>query len=296
MKKINKNICYKIARIIPDELYLKIIYRIKLKKKLNLKKPRTFNEKLQWLKLYDRKEIYTTMVDKYEVKKYVADIIGKEYIIPTLEVYKTFDEIDFQNLPEKFVIKCTHDSGGLVICRNKNNFDSINAKKIIEKSLNNNYYYLGREWPYKNVQPRIIIEEYMEDEETKELRDYKFFCFNGIVKYFKIDFNREINHRANYYDRKGNLQYFGECICPPEYNKKIDKPKNLAKMIKLSETLSKNHMFLRVDFYEVNNKIYFGELTFYPCSGFGKFEPEEYDEILGSMLKLNIEGDKNAKS
>lgn len=290
MKNILKKICYQISKIIPSKIYLKIVYRIKIHKRLNLKNPQTFNEKIQWLKLYDRKDTYTKMVDKYDVKKYVSKIIGEEYIIPTLGIYDNYNDIKFDKLPNSFVIKCTHDSGGVAICKDKNTFDFINARKIIGKSLRNNYYYHGREWPYKNVQARIIIEKYMEDSETKELRDYKFFCFNGIVRCFKIDYNRMTNHRANYYSREGELLNFGECICPPEYDKKVDLPKNLNKMIGLAERLSKNFAFLRVDFYEVNNKIYFGELTFYPASGFGKFEPEEYDRILGDMLKLNIGG------
>ena len=290
MKNILKTLCYPISKIIPSKIYLRIVYIIKIHKRLNLKKPQTFNEKMQWLKLYDRKDIYTKMVDKYEVKEYVSKIIGEEYIIPTLGVYDNYNDIEFDKLPNSFVIKCTHDSGGVAICKDKSTFDFINAKKIINDSLKNNYYYQGREWPYKNVQARIIIEKYMEDSETKELRDYKFFCFNGRVECFKIDYNRKTNHRANYYSREGELLNFGEYMYPPEYGKKVSLPKNLNKMIELAEILSKNCVFLRIDFYEVNSKIYFGELTFYPASGFGRFEPEEYDKILGDMLKLNMGG------
>ena len=186
---MKKNNIYNIIRFlsnknsinwIPDSIVLKCIYRSELNKKLNLNNPKTFNEKLQWLKLYDRKDIYTTMVDKYEAKKYVAGIIGEEYIIPTIGIYNSFDEIDFDKLPKRFVMKCTHDSGGIIICKDKSNFNKVLAKKKIEKSLKKNYYYGGREWPYKNVKPRIIIEEYMEDKKHHELRDYKIFCFNKI--------------------------------------------------------------------------------------------------------------------
>ena len=278
-----------IKNILPDKLFLKLKFYKVFHKKLNLRKPHTFNEKIQWLKLYDRKIVYSTMVDKYDSKRYVSNLIGEEYIIPTLEVYENFDDIDFEELPDQFVIKCTHDSGGSVICKNKKEFNKEIARKKIIDSLNNNYYYNSREWPYKNVKPRIIIEPYLEDKRDNELRDYKFFCFNGKVKIFKIDFNRYTNHQANYYDVKGELLPFGEVVCPPDYEKKLRIPNNLTKMIELAEKLSENTKFLRVDFYEVDNKIYFGELTFYPNSGFGKFTDEKWDEVLGEWITL--EGD-----
>ena len=165
-----------------DETYLKIAYRIKMGKKLNLNPPVTFNEKLQWLKLHDRRSEYTTMVDKYEAKKWVADRIGEEYIIPTLGVWNHFDEINFDNLPNQFVLKCTHDSGGLVICRDKSKLDKVTARKKIETCLKHNFFWGQREWPYKNVKPRIIAEQYMEDSSTKDLRDYKIFTFDGVAK------------------------------------------------------------------------------------------------------------------
>lgn len=193
-----------------DENYLKLIYKAIMGKKLNLDNPKTFNEKLNWLKLYDRNPIYTKMVDKYEAKKYAANVIGEKYIIPTLGIYDGFDDIDFNKLPNQFVMKCTHDSGGLIICKDKSRLDIKISKKKINKFLKRKYFYLWREWPYKNVKPRIIIEDFMIDNKTNELRDYKFFCFNGKVKFFKIDFNRDTNHQANYYDRDGNLEHFGE--------------------------------------------------------------------------------------
>ena len=270
-----------------DEKYLKILFHKIFRTKLNLDNPKLFNEKLQWLKLHDRKDNYTIMVDKYLAKKYVSDIIGEDYIIPTLGVYNNFDEINFDYLPNQFVMKCTHDSGGLVICNDKNQLDIKKTKKTINKSLHQNYFYAGREWPYKNVKPRIIIEQYMVDSKSGELRDYKFFCFNGEVKCFKIDFDRFTEHRANYYDKSGKLLYFGEVICPPDYNRDLDMPFNLNKMIEFAEKLSKNIPFLRVDFYEIDNKIYFGELTFYPASGFGMFTDQAWDYKLGDMINLN---------
>ena len=166
-----------------DEWYLKILFKRKMKKNLNLKEPLTFNEKLQWLKLYDRNAEYIKMVDKYDAKKYVSDIIGSEYIIPTLGIYSKFEEINFAELPERFVIKCTHDSGGVIICKDKENFDTESARKKINKLLKKNFFYAGREWPYKEIQPRIIVEKYMSDNINDDLIDYKFLCFNGKVKY-----------------------------------------------------------------------------------------------------------------
>ena len=179
-----------LLRWMSDSMCLRCMYWARMKKKLNLKNPQTFNEKLQWLKIHDRKPIYSTMVDKYEAKQYVADLIGEEYVIPTLGVWDSFDEIDFATLPNQFVLKCTHDSGGLVVCEDKSKLDLQAAKEKLERSLKREYYWGGREWPYKNVKPRIIAEKYMQDSETNELRDYKFFCFSGEAKCLKIDFNR----------------------------------------------------------------------------------------------------------
>ena len=278
---VSRNMIY-----MEDTAFLKLQYKNIIGKKLNLNNPQTFNEKLQWLKLNDRKDIYTTMVDKYEVKKYVSDVIGEKYIIPTLRIYNSFDEIDFEKLPNKFVVKCTHDSGSTIICKDKKKFDIKKAKKKINKALKYNYYYAGREWPYKNVKPRIIIEEYIEAQELKDLRDYKFFCFNGKVNLFKVDFNRFLEHRANYYDKSLKLLEFGEEVCPPDFEKKIEIPKDIMKMMLLAEKLANGTKFVRIDFYYTNKKIYFGEMTFYPASGFGKFIPDSWDERLGEMINL----------
>ena len=254
---------------------------------LDLENPKTFNEKLQWLKIHDRKPIYTTMVDKYEVKRYVADLIGEEYIIPTLSVWEHFDDIDFDKLPEQFVLKCTHDSGGLVICRDKNKFDKKAAKKKIEKCLKRNYYYQGREWPYKNVKPRILAEKYMEDNTTQELRDYKFFCFNGEVKALYIASERQksnIETKFDFFDTDFNhldiKNGHPNALVTPR------KPVNFNKMKELSSKLSIGIPHLRVDFYEVDNKIYFGELTFSHMSGLMPFEPEEWDRVFGDWILL----------
>lgn len=275
-----------ISHIIPDSLYLRMQYRLVFGEKLNLKNPIKFNEKLQWLKLHNRKPCFTEMVDKYEVKKYITRTIGEEYVIPTLGVWDSFEKINFDLLPNQFVLKCTHDSGGVIICKDKSKFDKEAAKNKIEKSLKRNFFFYGREWPYKYVKPRIIAEKYMIDESVSELRDYKFFCFNGVCKCMKVDFDRFSRHRANYYDRDGNLLDLGEKICPPNKEKNIILPQNKEKMIFLAEKLSKGIPFLRVDFYDVNGDIYFGELTFFPASGLGAFTDEVWDYKLGNWLQL----------
>ena len=269
-----------------DEAYLKLVYRLIFGRKLDLKNPKTFNEKLQWLKLYNRKPEYTLMVDKYEVKGYIAEQIGEEYVIPTLGVWDNFDDIDFDSLPNQFVLKCTHDSGGLVICKDKSNLDVTEAREKINKALTRRFYYFGREWPYKNVKPRIIAEKYMVDKTVDELRDYKFFCFGGVCKCLKVDFDRFIEHHANYFDPQGNLLDLGEKICPPNKEKVLFLPENKDNMLQLAEKLSKGIPFLRADFYDVNGKIYFGELTFFPASGWGEFTDEKWDYKLGEWIKL----------
>jgi len=273
-----------------DEKYLKYKFKLVFGKELNLKNPQTFSEKLQWLKIYDRKPIYTTMVDKYEAKKYVADIIGKEYIIPTLGVWNKFEDIDFDKLPSQFVLKCTHDSGGLVICRDKSKFDYKFAKKKINKSLKRNYFWQGREWPYKNVKPRIIAEKYMIDNKTQELRDYKFFCFNGEPKMLFIASDRQNpkeETKFDFYDIDFNHLPF--INGHPNSNKHIDKPETFDEMVRLAAILSKDIPHVRVDFYEIAGKLYFGELTFSHWSGFMPFQPPEWDKIIGDWLILPSE-------
>lgn len=278
-----------ISKILPDKIYLKLKYYIIFHKKLNLKSPTTYNEKLQWLKLYNRKKIYTQMVDKYEVKKYVANIIGEEYIIPTLGVYDKFDDIDFQKLPKQFVIKCTHDSGGLVICKDKDSFNYEQAKIKINKSLKNNYFYSGREWPYKNVKPRIIIEKYIEDESGYELKDYKFFCFDGEPKTMFIATDRsnpKEETKFDFFDM--SFEHLPFTNGHPNSTKKIIKPKGFNEMKKLAKTLSKDFPHVRIDFYDINGKIYFGEITLFHWSGFVPFEPEEWDYKFGEWIKLPL--------
>lgn len=277
-----------IGVIIPDRIYLQLMFRLMLGEKLNLKNPKTFNEKLQWLKLYNRKPEYTTMVDKYAVKEYVAKKIGTEYIIPTLGVWNKADDIDWEKLPNQFVLKTTHGGGGcdVIICKDKSTFDREAAIKKLNNSLKSDIYRIYREWPYKDVPKCIIAEKFMTETGSGDLKDYKFFCFNGKVKVLKIDFDRFVEHKANYYDKTFKLLPFGEVVCPPDYNVVIEKPENFEKMLQLVEILSKNIPFARVDLYNSNGKIYFGEITFFPASGFGEFIPEYWDEKLGDWLKL----------
>lgn len=270
-----------------DERYLEKIFEARIGKKLNLKNPKTFNEKLQWLKIYDRKPIYTTMVDKFEAKKYVANIIGDEYIIPTLGVWEKFDDIDFDSLPNEFVLKCTHDSGGLVICKDKGKLNLKKAKRKIDKSLQRNYYFAGREWPYKNVKPRIIAEKFIEDAETQELRDYKFFAFDGVVKAMFVATERQKENeevKFDFFDEDYN--HLPMKNGHPNANITPQKPKYFDKMKALAEKLSEGIPHVRVDFYEANEKIYFGELTFFHFCGFVPMEPEEWDYKFGSYIKL----------
>lgn len=275
----------KVAFMLSDKIYLKIIYYLKFHKKLDLRHPRTFNEKIQWLKLNDRDLKYKIMVDKFESKKFVANIIGDKYIIPTLGIYDKFEDIDFEKLPNQFVLKTTHDSGGVLICDNKKTFNCLKAKKIINKHLKKNPFLRTREWPYKEVKPRIISEKYLVDESGKELKDYKFFCFNGKVRYIQVDFERFSNHKRNIYDTNWQFQNF-KIEYPNDPNTTINKPNQFVKMIEIAETLSKNIAHLRVDLYSINDKIFFGELTFHHGSGTECFYPKEWDYKFGDLIKL----------
>lgn len=280
---------------IDDETYLKIKYRLIMEKKLDLSNPKTFNEKLQWLKLYDRKQEYTQMVDKYEVRKYISKILGEEYLIPLIGVYDNPKEIDFNALPNKFVIKCTHDSGTAIICKDKNKLDIKSIKRKLKKYLKRKYYYVHREWPYKNIKPRIIIEEYIEDSIVGELRDYKIYAFNGKCNYIMLCYDRiKENTKFIYYDKNWNIQKelstdgikYGDSI-------QNIKPKNLDKMFEFASILSKEIPFVRVDFYEANEKLYFGELTFYPSAGFDTTRTNKCSEILNKSLKLEELNENN---
>ena len=279
----------KLLRFLPDYIYIQLQYFHHFHRFANLKNPQTFNEKLQWLKLYDRKPLYTTLVDKYAVKKWVADKMGQEHIIPTLGVWEKAEDIDFDKLPSQFVLKVNHDSGGIVICKDKSKLDKKAAITKLSKALKNNGYWYCREWPYKNVKPCIIAEKYMEDTKTKELRDYKFFCFNGIPKMLFIASDRQNSKeetKFDFYDMEFNHLSFTNGH--PNSNKHIDKPSSFNEMVKLATILSKDIPHVRVDFYEIDGKIYFGELTLYHWSGLKPFNPKEWDKKIGDWLKLPL--------
>ena len=284
-KSILLKLLFKTSKVFHDKMYLKLFFRIRMGKRLNLENPQTFNEKLQWLKLYYRKPELTKMVDKYESKKYVSELIGEEYLIRTLGVWDSFAEIDFNTLPDQFVLKTTHDQGGVVICKNKNDFDIESAKRKLTKHLKFEHYYLSREWPYKNVKPRIIAEKYIVDESKGELIDYKFFCFNGEPKALFVATERQTgNVKFDYYDMDFNRLKLAQAYEASE--KGIEKPIGFEKMVKLASILSTDHPHVRVDFYNINGKVYFGELTFFHHGGHTPFHPEEWDYKFGSWINL----------
>lgn len=273
-------------RWMPDKLYLKLMYRSQLGEKLNLKEPKTLNEKLQWIKLYDRKPEYTKMVDKYAARAYIAEKAGADYLVPLVGgPWDSFEEIDFDKLPEQFVLKCTHDSGGVVICKDKATFDREKAREKITRSLKRDYYLTSREWPYKDVPRKIVAEAFLVDESGIELKDYKIFCFNGRAEYVEVDFNRHIEHKLNPYDFDWNPLNFCD-KSKNDYGANIPKPMRLEDMRRIAEKISADFPFLRVDFYSIYDKIYIGELTLFPGSGFIQFEPRSMDLKYGKMLDL----------
>lgn len=277
----------KIINVLPDNLYISLKYFYHFKKLPNLKNPKRYTEKIQWLKLHDRKQEYTKMVDKYLVKDYVASIIGEEYIIPTLGVWENAEDIEFDKLPNKFVLKWNHDSGSVVICKDKTKLNRCAVVAKLAGLKNHNGFNYGREWPYKNVKPLIIAEEYMEDEGTKELRDYKFFTFDGVARAIFIASDRQNESEDTKFDFF-DMEYNHLPFTNGHPNAKIvpEKPINFELMKKLAEQLSKGIPHVRVDFYEVNGKVYFGEMTFAHWSGFMPFDPEEWDYKFGEWLLL----------
>ena len=284
-KRLLVSMLTRLSFLFPDRLYLKMLFRLHMGYKLNLDNPQTFSEKLQWLKLYNRRPEYTQMVDKYEAKKYVAGIIGEEYIIPTLGVWDSVDDIDFDALPNQFVLKTTHGGGntGIVICRDKSTLDIPKAKAKLKKSLGKCIYRQFREWPYKNVKRRIIAETLIGN---GQMNDYKFFCFDGDVKLCQVISGRESIMSIDFFDKGWKHQPFHE---PKEYPfsaHEITKPKLYDKMWDIARSLCVEHHFIRVDLYEISGRIYFGELTFFPTSGMGGFTPKAWDYTLGKWIKL----------
>ncbi len=269
-----------------DEEFLKKKFRVRMGYDLNLDDPKTFNEKLQWLKIHDRKPEYSTMVDKYEVKGYVAGLIGEEYVIPSYGVWDRFDDIDFDRLPDRFVLKCTHDSGGLVIVKDKNKLDIPAARIKIEKSLKRDFYRIGREWPYKNVRHRVLAEQLLIDEARDVLIDYKVLCFNGEPKLIEVHQGRYSEHHTqDFYDTDWNLTEISQAEDPRSF-KPTPRPVVLEEMVALSRVLAKGHAHIRVDWYVIKDRLYFGELTFFDGDGLSAFDNPADDLMLGEWIDL----------
>lgn len=272
----------------PDEIYLKYKFYRLMNKKLNLVNPQTFNEKLQWLKLYDRNPMYTNLVDKYEVRKYIAETIGEEYLIPLIGVWEKFEDIDFSKLPSQFVLKCTHDSGGVVICIDKSKLDIEVAKNKINKSLKTNYYYSGREWPYKNVKPKIICEKLLKTKDGQVPSDYKFHCFDGEPDNVMVCIERDSGKpKYFFFDNEWNLLRYNIAGINASQNFTLPKPKKIDEMFKIAKKLSKKLPFIRVDLYCEDEKIYFGELTFFPQSGYDSNLLMKTDLLFGEKIKID---------
>lgn len=283
-----KSILYHIASFVPDSLFIRLKYRKAFGRWPDLKHPRTFNEKLTWLKLYDHNPIYTTMVDKYEAKKYVASIIGEEYIIPTLGVWDQAEDIDFDALPDKFVLKATHDSGRVIICKDKGKLDRKKAVDEMRESLKRDFYAVTREWPYKDVRPRIIAEQLLESPDG-ELPDYKVHNFNGTPEAILVCRDRfvESGLTEDFFDTEWNHM---DVRRPAHPNARVQekRPAELEKMLDLSKKLAGGYPFMRTDFYCVGGKIYFGEITLYPASGAVPFIPGNFDGMFGDKLDIGI--------
>ncbi|MBC8213228.1 MAG: carbonic anhydrase [Candidatus Marinimicrobia bacterium] len=251
--------------------------------------PVRFTEKLQWYKLYYRNPLMTLCADKYKVREYIKSKKLDGILNHLIGVFENFDEIDFTSLPHRFVMKTTNGSGTNIICKDKSKFDIKDAKSKIETWLKRNNYASGREWCYKNIKPQIIIEEFLEDSMSsfEGLNDYKFFCFNGRIEYIAVDVNREIAHRRNLYNINWNyIKVYGNDAC--SFGDCLEKPKKIDEMLRVARKLSKDFPFARVDLYLVKNKIIFGELTFYPWTGYVSFTPDEFDFDLGEKLALPV--------
>ena len=271
-----------------DERYLSSLYRLNFGVKPNLEHPTKFSEKIQWLKLHDHNSLYTTLVDKYKVKEFVSERLGSKYVIPVIAAWDSPLDINWDALPEQFVLKTNHDGGGhgIVICKDKSKLSIDKALDELNHSFYRSSYMVGREWPYKNVSKKIFAEQFVTDS-NGELRDYKFFCFNGKVRCFKIDYNRQVYHQANYYDPQCNLQMYGETVYPFNPDADIHIPENINEMITLAEKLADGFPFVRIDFYNVDGRIYFGEFTFYPAGGMSHWDGEvDVDALWGSWLTL----------
>lgn len=271
---------------IPDEIYLKMVYFGETGLKLNLDNPRRYNEKLQWLKLNDRRKEYNIFVDKYLVRSYISETIGEQYLIPIYGVYNTPDEIMWDKLPNKFVLKCTHGSGSNIICTNKEKLNIEEAIYNLNRWMGKSWYWFGREWPYKDINPRIICEQFLETSNGKLPTDYKVMCFNGVPKLIQVHIDRfQSTYTNDFYTVDWKKTSISQGV--PNSNFEVPKPKNLELMLDISKFLSKGTFFVRIDFYELEGKLFFGEMTFYPTSGFTNFKNDEDDYKIGSWINLD---------
>ena len=272
-------------KFIPTVPYLHFVYWIKTGKRLNLKQPKTFCDKLNWLKFNEMKSEYTQLVDKVAVREYLANVMGEDICIPLLGVWDHYDDIPFDRLPDSFVLKCNHDSGSTKIIHDKATINHSDLRRFFEGRLKQNPYVLGREYPYKNVKPMICVEEYMVTDDNKEINDYKFFCFDGKPEIFYIVTERSNGCKSDYYDMEFN--HLDIVNVDPNSDSEIEKPKLFEEMKLLASKLSKGMKFVRIDLYEINNKIYFGEFTFFHCGGFWPMQPDEWEKKLGDLISLN---------
>ena len=277
-----------ILNLVPDKLYLKLMFWARMGQKLDFRNPKSLNEKVQWLKLNDYKDSYPQLADKYEVRNYIKKTLGEEYLIPLVGgPWANWEQIEMEKLPNKFVLKTTHDSGGIVVCTDKQALDTKKKKEKIESSLNNNYFWAGREYPYKYIKPRIIAEQYLTDESGLELKDYKILCINGVPQNVMVCTGR-LQGNVKYYffdlDWKFLPLNHGDDQLPKDFT--LPRPKHLDEMVRIAKILSKDFKLLRVDLYEANNRVYFGEMTFYPDSGFDTDILPSTDMDFGSWLVL----------
>lgn len=283
----------------PDEPYMKLVYKLRLGEKSDLKNPQTFSEKIQWLKLHDRKDLYTRLVDKYEAKRHVSSLIGEEYVVPNYGVWNSFDDIDFDILPNQFVLKTTHDANGVYIVKNKENMDIKKARKFLNYHLNTNFWWPFREWTYKNVKPRIIAEKFLfedsvggsTDKRFSDLINYKFYCFDGVPRFLYCevtDFSNDTKGecRLSFFDMKFNPAPFGRNDHEP-VPKEVMKPNNFNEMVGIASKLSNGIPFVRIDLYDINGNIYFSEYTFSPGAGQTPFSPSEWERRIGEYINID---------
>ena len=272
---------------LPPQKYAHFLYEYATGKKLNLNNPTEFNEKIQWYKVFYHPKILNQLVDKYAVRSYVEDKIGSQFLNEIYGIYNTADEVDFDELPNKFVIKGTHASSFNLIVTDKKKLDKVKARKLFKKWLSKNQYYrTGQEWAYKDVKPRLMAEKFMEDGGGSSLLDYKFYCFNGKAKFLEIHLDRESNHKRAFFDLDFKKLPFRYVVIEEEITEKIEKPSNFDEMILLAENLSAKFPFVRVDFYSIYGKTIFGEMTFYPSDGRKDYYPNEYNKIIGDLFVL----------